>query len=394
MNAISLAITALPGPATGPRRMVRQAGWWALLCVVVIGHALATLWLQENLVGWGDGDKPMPARMEVAFVQALAPAAPPAAPAPMARPPKTAGKSRAAVPAASAPAVEVAVLEPEPPKPVEVPAEPLAVPPLAAVPSASAAFAEAATAAVAEVAASAPAAALAAFEWPPSTRLSYVLTGNYRGEVNGSARVQWVRQGSRYQVHLDIMIGPGFAPLISRRMTSDGELSEQGLVPGRYDEATRLPFQQPRRATVVFTPELVTLANGSQQQSLPGVQDTASQFVQLTWLFTTQPELLRKGNTVTMALALPRRVDRWVYDVLGQERLATPVGELDTFHLKPRLGERRPGNELSAEVWFAPTLQYLPVRIRIQQDADTFIDLLIASAPLQAAAPAANPQPR
>jgi Protein of unknown function (DUF3108) len=203
--------------------------------------------------------------------------------------------------------------------------------------------------------------------------------------VHGSARVQWVRQASRYQVHLDIAIGPSFAPLISRRMTSDGELGEQGLVPRRYDEATRLPFQQPRRVTVQFTPEQVTLANGSQQETLPGVQDTASQFVQLTWLFTTQPELLRAGNTITLPLALPRRLGRWVYDVLGQERLATPVGELDTFHLKPRLGERRPGNELSAEVWFAPTLQYLPVRIRIQQDADTFIDLLLDGAPLQAA---------
>ena len=238
----------------------------------------------------------------------------------------------------------------------------------------------------AAAAASAPAAAAPAFEWPPSTRLTYLLTGNYRGEVHGSARVQWVRQGSRYQVHLDVAIGPSFAPLISRRMTSDGELGAQG--PDAASATTRRPAcRSSRRAAraLQFTPEQVTLANGSQQEALPGVQDAASQFVQLTWLFTTQPELLRVGNTVTMPLALPRRVGRWVYDVLGQERLVTPVGELDTFHLKPRLGERRPGNELSAEVWFAPTLQYLPVRIRIQQDADTFVDLMIDAAPLQAA---------
>ena len=239
--------------------------------------------------------------------------------------------------------------------------------------------------------ASARSSASAAFEWPPSTRLTYSLTGNYRGEVHGSARVQWVRQGPRYQVHLDILIGPSFAPLISRRMTSDGELGAEGLVPQRYDEATRLPFQQPRRASLLFTPETVTLFNGSQQEALPGLQDPASQFVQMTWLFTTQPEILRAGNTVTMPLALPRRVGRWVYDVLGQERLATPVGELDTYHLKPRLGERRPGNELSAEVWFAPSLQYLPVRIRIQQDAETFIDLLLDAAPMQAAMSKSEP---
>ena len=380
----TLVLSAAPALAM-QRRVLRRSGWWALLGGVLLAHALATLWLQDNLAGWGEGDKPMPPRMEVAFVQVLAPAAPPPAPGPGARAAKKPAKARAVLPAASAPLPEVVPPAAEPPVLAEAVVEP-ALPPLAvAAASAPWAVAEAATVPAPMATASAPAATVAAFEWPPSTRLSYSLTGNYRGEVHGSARVQWVRQGSRYQVHLDIAIGPSFAPLISRRMTSDGTLGEQGLVPGRYDEATRLPFQQPRRASVLFTPEQVTLANGSQQEALPGMQDAASQFVQLTWLFTTQPELLRAGNTVTVPLALPRRAGRWVYDVLGKERLATPVGELDTFHLRPRLGERRPGNELSAEVWFAPTLQYLPVRIRIQQDAETFIDLLLDAAPLQAA---------
>jgi hypothetical protein len=70
---------------------------------------------------------------------------------------------------------------------------------------------------------------------------------------------------------------------------------------------------------------------------------------------------------------------------VAQERLATPVGEIDTFHLKPRRAEQRPRGELSAEVWFAPSLQYLPVRIRIQQDPETYVDLVMDAAPLQAA---------
>ncbi len=398
MSASTLALSERPGPAAARPRRARWVLWWLLLGAVVIGHAVATLWLQENLVGWGDGNKLMPARIEVAYVLALAPAAPPAAPPATARVTRKPARARAALPAASAPGVQAPVSVPEPPPVIEALVEPQVTPPSApdavAAASAPTAVAEAASATAPVAAASALSAAVAAFEWPPSTRLNYVLSGNYRGEVHGSARVQWVRLGSHYQVHLDIAIGPSFAPLISRRMTSDGQLGEQGLVPGRYDELTRLPFQQPRRATVLFTPEQVTLANGSQQEALPGMQDTASQFVQLTWLFTTQPELLRAGNTVSVPLALPRRTGRWIYDVIGQERLATPIGELDTFHLKPRLGERRPGNELSAEVWFAPTLQYLPVRIRIQQDSETFIDLLLDAAPLQAAPNTPGSAPR
>ena len=145
---------------------------------------------------------------------------------------------------------------------------------------------------------------------------------------------------------------------------------------------------------MLFGPQRVTLANGSQHEALPDVQDTASQFVQLTWLFTTQPELLRAGNTVTLALACPSAPAAGSTTCSARNSWCTPVGVLDTYHLKPRLGERRPGNELSAEVWFAPTLQYLPVRLRIAQDADTFIDLLLDAAPLQAAPEAAASAPR
>jgi hypothetical protein len=360
---------------------------WGLLLVVVLGvHAIGMLWLQERLVGWGAGEQPMPARMEVAFVRELAPAAPPAVVQRAAvRPQAAAGRKPVPPPeAASAPQPEVAVEPPPEPKPpVEAPPAVAVIEPSASMPEASAV---AAASSAPDASASMPGTVTnAAFDWPPSTRLTYSLVGNYRGEVHGTARVQWVRIGSRYQVHLDVAIGPSFAPLITRRMTSDGDLGEAGLVPRRYDEATKLPFQSPRRVTVQFTPGQVTLGNGTVRDVPSGVQDTASQFVQLTWLFTNSPKLLRVGNTIEMPLALPRRVDRWNYDVVGEERLSTPVGAVDTFHLKPRRADDRPRGELSAEVWFAPTLQYLPVRIRIQQDADTFIDLVMDAAPLQAA---------
>jgi hypothetical protein len=373
----------------------RRTRWAALLAVVLLAHSMGASWLDDNLAGWGAGAQPMPQRVEVAFVRTLEPAAPvpvvvaavvaaPAAPRPrrVRAPARAASSSAAAAAAASAPetiesAPVVAEQEAPPVAAVTLPPEPVASEP---APTLAMAMAMAA-------APSAPSASASAvpFGWPPSTRLTYTLVGNYRGEIHGNARVQWVRVGPRYQVHMDVSLGPSFAPLMARNMTSDGELSEAGLVPRRYDEATKLPFQSPRRAGMQFTPETVTLANGSTREAMAGMQDTASQFVQMTWLFTTQPELLRVGNSISLPLALPRRLDRWTYDVLAEQRLATPVGELDTFHVKPRRADDRPRGELSAEIWFAPSLQYLPVRIRIQQDADTFIDLMMDAAPLQAA---------
>lgn len=325
----------------------------------------------------------MPARIVVAYVRELELAAPPAvapAPAPIAAPPvRAAPRAPVPRPPASAPVL--------PPEPAAEPAEtaPPPEPAFAAAPEpepgASAPVAEAPTAVLdAPPEPSLAASAAEVFEWPASTRLTYALTGNYRGEVLGDAQVEWVRDGSRYQVHLDVTIGAAFAPLITRRMSSDGELGADGLVPQRYDEDTKVMFRERRRVTMRFEPDRVVLADGRERERPPGVQDSASQFVQLAWMFTLRPELLRSGSTVEVALALPRNVDRWVFDVLGEETLHTPFGAVASFHLKPRRSSR-PGGDLTAEIWFAPQLRYLPARIRIEQDPQTFIDLLLSRKP-------------
>jgi hypothetical protein len=238
-------------------------------------------------------------------------------------------------------------------------------------------------AAVANAATPAAAASAAAgtFEWPGATRVSYVLTGNYRGEVSGNAQVEWIRVGARYQVNVDLVVGPEFAPIISRRMTSEGRLTADGLVPERYDEDTQMAFRERRRLTVAFAGDLVVLGNGEQRERRPGVQDSASQFIQLTYLFSTNPDLLRVGNAVGFPLALPRSMDDHVFEVVDQRPLDAPFGSVAAFHLKPRpQPTRRPG-QLSVELWISPELRYLPVRIRIEQDAATFVDLMIAGKP-------------
>jgi hypothetical protein len=105
--------------------------------------------------------------------------------------------------------------------------------------------------------------------------------------------------------------------------------------------------------------------------------------VQLTWLFTTQPDTLRVGGAVEMPLAISRKLERWTYDVAGEEMLRFPFGEVPAFHLKPRRAAT--GGDLTAEIWIAPTLQYLPVRIRITDAKDSWVDLSLESPPLQAA---------
>ncbi len=358
-----------------PRRRLAFA---ALVGGVLAVHA----WLANELgdrVGEFANPAAMPARITVAYVRELEPAAAPVAATPRASPPK---RLRPAAPAASATEAPPPL---PPPEPVPEPPPPVPEPPqVAAAPDAAASLPEPPASAAAAVAAAAPAsdaaAAAASFDWPAATRLSYKLVGNVRGEVHGDAQVEWIRQGSRYQVNLDVSVGLPIAPLMSRRMTSNGELTAQGLVPQRYDEDTKQVFRERRRLTMLFESDAIVMPNGQRLRRWAGVQDTASQFVQMSWLFGSQPGLLRIGNSVDFALALPKNVDRWVYDVIGEEPVQTHFGAVDTFHLKPRRVSR-PGGDLVAEVWFAPTLRYLPARIRIEQDPETFIDLVLSRKP-------------
>jgi hypothetical protein len=398
---------------------------WAavvLVAVVALVHLGLMLWVEDLArLGAGAADT-SPARIDVAFVRELAQAEPPPV-APVAPRPAPAAPAAAAPvpPAASAPLAGPEPVQAAASSPAEVAAASEAAAQAAdraasaaqGEPNASNALARAsepadsAPAPSTSVAAAAPAPgtpslpaaaapstpAAPAFDWPPSTRLSYNLVGDYRGPVQGKARVEWLRSGNRYQVHLDVRVGADFAPLLSRRMSSDGLLTEDGLKPQRYDEETRVLLREVRRQTILFEPERIVLPRGGVQPLVTGVQDTASQFVQLTWMFTLQPQLLRPGQTVEVPLALARRVDRWVYDVVGEEVLDLPVGPIKAWYLKPRL-QSKTNSDLSVETWFAPSLQYLPVRIRIRQDEASFIDLMLERLPQQASASDAPPPRR
>ena len=372
--------------ASPQRRLV----FLLVVVAVLIVHGWMTQHVADRLIDL-DKDAAMPARIEVAYVREMAlkappPVAAPAAPAaaaPRARPPRKVAKAASAASApdiaasaASEPEVAIArVLEPPPDVQPPIPApEPASQP----VPEAAAAS-DPALAAAAPASSPASDAAPTAFEWPASTRMSYLLTGNVQGPVEGSAQVEWIRAGSRYQVHLDLVVGPSFAPVATRRMSSDGEITAQGLVPHRFDQQTRAFGTDRGRATVLFEPDSVVLANGERQATVPGVQDTASQFVQLTYVFSTRPDLLRIGGTVDIPLALPHKVDVWTYDVVEEEVLYTNFGPLPSIHIKPRRAPK-PGS-LTAEIWFAPQLRYLPVRILIRQTEQTYVDLLIEKRP-------------
>lgn len=227
------------------------------------------------------------------------------------------------------------------------------------------------------------------FDWPVATRIRYKLQGHFRGELHGHAEVEWIRQGLDYQVHVETVV----AALFSRRIRSDGVITEQGLAPRLFSEEQKAVFATLKQRRIVFGPEVVVLAGGERFPTEPGLQDEASQFVQLTYLFTRQPELLQPGRVLSLPMvhARSRRLKPHPYEVQAPETLDTPLGPVQALRLVPQPDPERAGKgDWILEMWFSPELAYLPVRLRMRRDAPgdaAYADLVIDRAPQRAAAP-------
>lgn len=379
----------------------RRAAWLALIVAVLLVHALFGLRVLASVIGWNSAAQPR--RIEISFSRQLQPTAPPAAtavppsPTPAPRAPRAVRASRASPAPASAPEAATAssrqALEDE----ALALAERLETAQRAAEAASAASAAESRAAEVAAAAASAASAAGTVvahdvdpvagtdrkpLSWPPSTRLTYTLSGVYRGgPLYGKAVVEWRRAGTHYQVQFDVHLSPFF----DRKVFSDGQITERGLSPQHYDESLELPLVAPRRSRIEFTDDEVLLPNGNRLIKFPQTQDQASQFVQFVWLFTTRPELARPGTLVDIPLALPHGVRRWNYRVEGSEGVELPFGTIDAIHLVPvRDGPRRQ-NEYPFEFWTAPTLQYLPIQVLVPLDDKNYAELTLDALPLQAA---------
>lgn len=346
----------------------------ALTAVVLVAHALA---LHEASLSLSPGEAPAP-RAVAMNTRTVPPPPPPPEAAPAPPPP-----ARAPAPKA-----------PKPPKPVVMPPAPSEAPVFQSnVPEASVESSGTATDSIAYVtptfavpppeAASAPAAAASSVEGapvdgatlsaavPPSTRLLYNLEGQARNlQYHARGEVLWRHDGQRYQLLATVsafLVG-------SRSQTSEGDITPQGLAPRRYadkwrgEQAAHFNRETGRITFSVNTPDAVLL---------PGAQDRLSLFIQIPALMAPDPKRMEAGNRFTLQTVSTREAEPWIITADGEERLTLPMGEMMTFKFS-----RAPRRQYDSrvELWLAPELNHLPVRIRVTQSNGDFVDQRLRAA--------------
>lgn len=205
---------------------------------------------------------------------------------------------------------------------------------------------------------------------PAPTRLAFDVTGQAK-KFNYSARAEllWTHDGSHYEARQEVSL----FLLGSRSQKSVGQITPQGLAPERFSDRARSEqaahFDQ-AKGRVTFS------ANTPAADVGPGAQDRLSIFIQLGALLAGDPGRFVPGTQITLTTVSARSADRWTFTVEGPETLELPAGPTATLKLQ-RLPRR--DYDQKAELWVAPALGYLPVRIKLTQSNGDFADLKLRS---------------
>lgn len=212
---------------------------------------------------------------------------------------------------------------------------------------------------------SAPAPPVLKFSIPASGRLHYEVTATARHlRLQGSGELLWRHDGTSYEARLEIS-----SPLLpSRIQHSTGLITAEGLAPVRFSDKARSEeaahFQRDQ-GKVSFS------SNRPDAPLLPGTQDRLSVMLQLGAMVGGDPHSFPAGTVISIPTASTREAEPWQFTVEGQEELELPGGKVGALKLI-----RNPRREFDqkVELWLAPGMDYVPVRLRLTQPNGDWVD--------------------
>lgn len=204
-----------------------------------------------------------------------------------------------------------------------------------------------------------------AFNIPASVRLHYKVTAHTRGLLlHADSQLHWRHDGSEYEAKLELS-GPLFP---SRTQQSTGRITAEGLAPLRFSDKARTEeaahFERDQ-GKVSFS------SNRPDAALTAGAQDRLSVLLQLGAMIAGDPAKFSPGASIAIQTASTRDAEAWQFTVEGEEALQLPGGALRALKL---IRNPRKAFDQKVELWLAPAMDYVPVRLRLTQPNGDWVD--------------------
>lgn len=200
---------------------------------------------------------------------------------------------------------------------------------------------------------------------PAPARLLYDVTARLRGgDFHADAELRWQHDGEKYDAQLEIRA----LSLLLRSQASSGGIGPAGLMPERFVDRTR------SERVVLFDRERQRIAFSGDLPDVPLsplAQDRLSVTLQLASMLAGDPAAFPRGAQLVLQVAGPAHAEPWRFTVKGDATLPFSGAQLRTLKIEREAGQ---DGDQRVEVWFAPLLNYLPVRLKITEPGGDFVD--------------------
>ena len=197
---------------------------------------------------------------------------------------------------------------------------------------------------------------------PGSVKLVYQVESN-KFPFSLRSELLWWQAENRYQARLSFA---AFGQ--SRVQTSRGLIEGDGLAPERFSDKYRSEVAahlNREKGLITFS------ANTPDVKLQSGAQDRLSVLVQLAALVASKPGRFTPGSSLMVQTVGPRDADIWLFTFGETVHLDLPGGPMDGIHL---VRNPRQTYDQKVEIWLAPSLSYLPARIRITEANGDYLD--------------------
>jgi hypothetical protein len=214
-------------------------------------------------------------------------------------------------------------------------------------------------------------------QYPPNAQLEFEVLNVRRGQSRaGNGQLNWRSNGGEYFLELEsTLLG-----LAAFTQSSTGAIDAMGLAPERYSDKR---FNRSEQAAHFDRARgLVKFSNNKPDAPLlPGIQDRVSVLLQLAGIIGGDPKRYEIVNRIPIPVAGVDAAELWEFSLDAAADITVPAANMRAIKLT-----RKPRNEFDPklELWLAPQLGYLPIRIRqtdeLSADAN-FTDLRLKRLP-------------